>query len=311
VNNVGALASWGVAGVLLALGAVAFTTGGSATVFTASSLLPSLSLKNVIFWSTMAFAYGGIESGSMMAEEIADARRTVPRAALTAAASIALLYLAGTLAILVSVPSEGISGLQGIMQALAAASARVGVPGAMPVLALLVTISSIGGVGGWFAAVARLPFAAGLDRFLPEAFGRLHPRWRTPHVALLTQASISAVFVLLGQAGTSVRGAYDVFVSMSIITYFVPFLFMFAALVRVQRRPAGAGVVRAPGGRWTATILGILGFATTALSIVLACVPSDDDPHPVLAVAKIVGSSAVLAGIGVALYIRGRRGARP
>ena len=77
----------------------------------------------------------------------------------------------------------------------------------------------------------------GIDRFLPRAFGALHPRWQTPHVALLVQAGISAVFVVLGQAGTTVRGAYDVLVSMSIITYFIPFLFMFAALIKVQREP--------------------------------------------------------------------------
>ena len=105
----------------------------------------------------------------------------------------------------------------------------VGVAWLAPIVAGLVTLNALGGVGGWFAATARLPFVAGIDRFLPQAFGALHPRFRTPHVALLVQAVISAVFVILGQAGTSVRGAYDVLVSMSIISYFVPFLFMFAA----------------------------------------------------------------------------------
>jgi amino acid transporter len=85
------------------------------------------------------------------------------------------------------------------------------------VLAAFVTINALGGVGGWFAATARLPFVAGIDRFLPEAFGRLHPRWATPYVALLVQAAIAGFFVFLGQAGTSVRGAYDALVSMGII----------------------------------------------------------------------------------------------
>ena len=88
---------------------------------------------------------------------------------------------------------------------------------ALPILAALVTLNALGGVGAWFAATARLPFVAGLDRYLPTAFGELHPRWRTPHVALLVQAAVSGVFIVLGQAGTSVRGAYEVLVSMSII----------------------------------------------------------------------------------------------
>jgi len=58
-------------------------------------------------------------------------------------------------------------------------------------------------------------------------------------VALLVQAAIAALCVFLGQAGTSVGGAYDVLVSMGIVTYFIPFLFMFAAMIRLQREPAG------------------------------------------------------------------------
>ena len=54
--------------------------------------------------------------------------------------------------------------------------------------------------------------------------------------------------MFLGQAGTSVRGAYDALVSMGIIAYFIPFLFMFAAMIVLQREPAGPDVIRVPGG---------------------------------------------------------------
>ena len=80
-------------------------------------------------------------------------------------------------------------------------------------------------------------------------FGELHPKWRTPYVALLVQAVIALVFVFLGQAGTSVHGAYDALVSMGIIAYFIPFLFMFAAMIKLQREPAGPDVIRVPGGK--------------------------------------------------------------
>jgi amino acid transporter len=160
----------------------------------------------------------------------------------------------------------------------------------------------VGGVSGWFAAVGRLPFVAGIDRFLPAAFARVHPAWGTPHVALAVQAAVSAIVVVLGQAGTTVRGAYDVLVSMSIIGAFVPFLFMFAAVIRVQRMPAGAEVLRVPGGRPAATLLGTLGFLTTLIAIVLACVPAADEPNPLLSVAKVVGLSVVMMVAGAVLY---------
>jgi amino acid transporter len=307
LSNLGALASWIPAGALITLGLVSWTRFGSATAMPVAAFVPRTGVKDVIFWSTIAFAFGGVESASTMGEEIKDARRTVPRAVLTAGAVMTVLYVAGTLSLLLVIPKEQINGLQGIAQALEAVTGRVGVAWLAPILAAFVTLNAVGGVGGWFAATARLPFVAGIDRFLPEVFGRLHPTWRTPYVALLVQAAIAGLFVFLGQAGTSVHGAYDALVSMSIVAYFIPFLFMFAALVVLQREPAGHEVMRVPGGRWVATALASLGFAVTVISIVLACIPADEEPNKMLAVVKVVGSSLALVGIGAAVYILGRR----
>jgi amino acid transporter len=307
LNNIGGLCSWIAAGLLIVLGVLSFLRFGTATSITADSLVPSTSLKDVIFWSTIAFAFGGVESASTMGEEIQDARRTVPRAVLAAAVIITLLYLAGTTSVLIAMPHEQISGIQGIMQALQAMAARAGAAWISPIAAAMVTVGALGGVAGWFAATARLPFVAGLDRYLPPAFGALHPKWQTPHVSLLVQAAISAVFVILGQAGTTVRGAYDVLVSMSIVSYFIPFLYMFAAMIKLQREPPGPGVIRVPGGRPVAIGVAVMGFTTTAISIVLACVPAADEPDKTLAVAKIVGASALLVAAGAVVYAAGRR----
>ena len=307
LNNVGAVASWVPAAALMVLGAIAWSRFGSATPMPAPAFVPSTGLKDVIFWSTIAFAFGGVESGSTMGDEIQDARRTIPRAILTAGAAMTLLYIVGTASVLVSIRQAEVTGLQGILQALQSISGKIGVPWLVPVMAAFVSLNALGGVGGWFAATARLPFVAGLDRFLPDAFGRLHPRWGTPYVALLVQAAIAALFIFLGQAGTSVRGAYDALVSMGIIAYFIPFLFMFAALIKLQSEPAGPDVMRVPGGRRAAVALASLGFVVTAVSIVLACIPADDEPNKMLAVVKVVGASVALVAIGAAVYVAGKR----
>jgi amino acid transporter len=307
LTNVGAIAGWIPAMLLMALSAVAWIRFGSATPIDAHAVVPSIHLKDIIFWSTIAFAFGGVESGSTMGEEIEDARRTVPRAILGAGAVITVLYIAATLAVLLAMPKDQVSGLSGIMQAMQAMTAKVGVGWIAPVVAALVTLNALGATGGWFAATARLPFVAGIDRFLPKAFGDLHPKWRTPYVALLVQAAIAGLFIFLGQAGTSVHGAYDALVSMGIIAYFIPFLFMFAAMIVLQREPAGPDVMRVPGGRPAAIALAATGFVVTAISIVLACIPPDEEPNKTLAVVKVVGSSAILVGVGAVVYWLGRR----
>jgi hypothetical protein len=81
---------------------------------------------------------------------------------------------------------------------------------------------------------------------------------------------------------------------------------MFAAWIRLQREPAGPEVRRPPGGAPVAILLGVVGFATTAISIVLAVVPAADERNPALAVLKVAGSSLVLVALGAWLYARGR-----
>ena len=123
----------------------------------------------------------------------------------------------------------------------------------------------------------------------------------------MVMAAIEAICVFLGQAGTSVRGTYDVLVSMSVISFLIPFLFLFAAAIRVQRDPAGPDVMRVPGGRPAAILLGVLGFLTTAVAIVLSLFPPEYEPHKGVAVAKVVGLTLVNVGSGVAVYVWGRR----
>jgi amino acid transporter len=126
-------------------------------------------------------------------------------------------------------------------------------------------------------------------------------------VSLLAQAAIAAVFIFLGQAGTTVKGAYDVLVSMSIIGYFIPYLFMFASMIKLQSEPAGAEVMRVPGGRPVATVVGGLGFCVTAAAICLALIPAEDEPNKALAVTKVAGLTGLLLLGGAMVYFTGKR----
>src|ERR1035441_5246072 len=111
------------------------------------------------------------------------------------------------------------------MHAISTSADRVGWSGIVPAVALLICISNLGGVGAYLAALSRIPFVVGIDRFLPPAFGRVHPKWGTPCVSLIVQSLCCVLFIVLGQFGSTVHGAYQVLVSMTIITNFVPYLF--------------------------------------------------------------------------------------
>ncbi len=306
LHNLGAIGTWLPIAILYVTGITAWLKFGTATHFTAHSMVPALHLKDMVFWSTIIFAFGGSESASFMGEEIKDARRNIPRALLIGGTVVTTGYILGTVCVLLALPSSEVTGLQGLMQAIAQSAARIGWYGVAPLAALLIVVHNLGAVGAWLAATARLPFVAGLDRYLPEAFGRIHPRFGSPYVALLTQSICGVIFIFLGQAGTTVKGAYEVLVSMGVITYFIPYLFTFAAMIRLQREPAGPEVIRVPGGRRVATLLAAIGFLTTFTTIFLSLVPSEDEANKLLAVIKIVGLTGVLLAVGVAAFFLGR-----
>jgi amino acid transporter len=129
-------------------------------------------------------------------------------------------------------------------------------------------------------------------------------------VALLLQGGLGAVFCILGQAGTGVKGAYDVLVSMGIIAAFLPFMGVFLSVIRLQREPAGPEVTRLPGGKVTSIAVASIGLATTLVALVLAAFPAPDEPDKLLAVIKIAGMTAVLLGTGALIYGLGKRSAR-
>jgi amino acid transporter len=307
LHNVGALAMWVPVGIVIVMGLIAWHRYGSATSFTVHSMTPSTHLNDLIFWSVLTFAFGGSETASFMGEEIKNPRRSIPFSLLFGGVTVALCYILGTACVLLALPSGEVSSLQGLVQAISKTASRVGFPGVLPVAAFLIALSNIGAAGAYLAAVARLPFVAGIDHFLPRAFGALHPRWKTPWVALLVQFVLGALFIFLGQAGTSVKGAYNVLVSMGVITYFIPYLYLFAAMIKLQREPAGPGVIRVPGGKNVAKLVATLGFLTTTLTIALSLIPQPDEPNKQLALLKIVGGTTVLVLIGVWIYVAAKR----
>jgi glutamate:GABA antiporter len=307
LNNVSSLGSILPISVLIILAAISAVHYGSATSFGFHELIPRPSVKNAIFWSTVFFAFGGCEAGSFMGEEIENPRRVIPRALLTGGTIFAGAYIVGTAALLVALPSSSVNGVDGFMRGMMALCTRLDVVWLAAPIALLLGLNAVGGAAAFLSSTSRLPFVAGIDRYLPPVFGSVHPRFKTPWVAIGCYGLAGMIVAVLSQAGTSVRGAYNVLVSMSIIAYFIPYLFLFASMVRLQNRPAGPDVIRVWGGKPIAIALAIVGLLSTSLTIVLSVIPGDDEPNKPLAIAKVLIATAVLIGAGVVIFMIARR----
>ncbi|HUB50596.1 MAG TPA: APC family permease [Terracidiphilus sp.] len=306
LNNISSMGSILPLAIVIVLGAVSYSRFGSALHFSAATLTPHWSMKNAIFWSGVFFAFSGLESGSAMGDEIRNPRQTIPWAILAGGSIMAIGYIAGTAAMLVAVPANAMSGPDALVFGIRALSSHLGLAWLLAPMAVLVSLNGVGNAAAFLSSTSRLPFVAGIHNYLPPVFAKVHPRFRTPWVAIAVYGGAGIVMALLGQAGTNVRGAYDVLVSMAGLTTFLPYFFVFGALIRVQNRPMEPGALRIPGGRPVAIMLAVLGLASTLATVVLSTIPSDDDPHPVLAVVKILGLTSILLGAGVVVFLIAR-----
>jgi glutamate:GABA antiporter len=310
LQNAGGVGTYLPLVILAGVAALVCWRHGSATHFTVSNMLPAWNWDTVNFWSQIAFAFTGLELVSAMSEEVRDPRRTLPRAVFGAGALIALMYIAGTFAILSLVPAAEIDPQSGVFHAITLGSVAMGIGFLGIVAAILVTVGNAGGVGSTVAGIARVPFVVGIDSYLPAAFGKIHRRWKTPWVSILVQASVSGAILLASQINDSTRGAYQFLIDAAIILYFIPFLYMFAAVIKLARRKdrtENEHAVLVPGGQAGVWICGGLGFAVVLLGILVSLVPPGDSANKFVFELKLLGGTAASVLLGLVLYWRGAR----
>ena len=317
VQNVGSFAIWIPAGLLIVSGAIAFATFGSATSFAPAELVPREDFFTTMsLWSSMCFAFAGFEIASMVGQEVKDPRRTIPRGIIIAGFAVTGIYILSSSSVLVAVPAIELAERSGIADAVDLTTSRLGLAGMGALTGLLLVISAIGGLNSWVAGAARVPFAAGVDAVLPRAFGRLHERYRTPHVALIVQGAAATVLFLIsvllsfGGEQTTIQESYDILVNLTILIYFVPYLYLFAAWIRLRATEAAVRdadvmtVIRRIGILW---LVAAVGFAATAVAIGLVFVPPPGTESVLTYQASLIGQALLLFAIGFGFYLASRR----
>ncbi len=313
LQNAGGIGTYIPGVVLIGLGAITLFTGRpSANPITAQNIVPDLGhMAGLNLWASIAFAFAGLELSSAMGGEVRNPRRTLPRAILISAPLIAFVYILGTGALLRLVPAGDINIVSGFLQAI-----TIGVREISPALwwlaplcAAAYTVGNIGGVGAWLSGPARVAFAIGLDRYFPPAFGRIHPKWKTPYVAILVQASLATVFLLVSLLGkgTTVEKAYLIILDTQLLIYFIPYVYLFISFMLHRRTPAPMDTVRVPGGSPGAFAVGMSGLLVTLFAMGVAIVPPADETQPLVFELKVVGGALAFILLGGIVYWRAHR----
>ncbi|HEX7940795.1 MAG TPA: amino acid permease, partial [Gemmatimonadaceae bacterium] len=137
-----------------------------------------------------------------------------------------------------------------------------------------------------------------------------HPKWGTPYVAILVQATLSTLFLLVSIVGkgTTVEKAYLILLDTMLLVYFIPFVYLFISYLHYGLRDRATPATGAQ--RVRIAVIGASGIFITVFAMVVAMIPPTGTPDPLLFEFKVVGGSLAILLLGGALYWRARRQAR-
>ena len=237
---------------IIALGAGFIATHEGA--FVATSASPPMTYDAFVAAMVAGlFAYGGWHMVTYAAEETKDAARTIPRALLFGTVVVTVVYIRGDAADLAGLPLGKVASSNRV--AADFADTVLGAGGGRA-LSALVVLSTLGAMTGIILAGPRVYLAMAEDGLLFRWAGALHPRYRTPHVAIALQALWSCVLVL--------TGSYRTLFTRVVYTEWIFFALMAASLFFLRQRPGYAPAYRV----WGYPILPAI-FVFSSMAIVL------------------------------------------
>jgi APA family basic amino acid/polyamine antiporter len=152
------------------------------------------------------WAYDGWNDLTMVSGEVKNPERNLPLALIFGVGTVAFLYLSVNAAIQYVMSASAIAASPRPAPdavSLVIGSAGAGLVAAGMALSMLVTLN------GTIMSGARVPFAVARDGYFFQSLGHVHPRFRTPSVALLVQAGLAVILLLLG-------GSFRQFFSLAI-----------------------------------------------------------------------------------------------
>jgi amino acid transporter len=291
IQNVGGLSAFLSIGFVLAAAWAAKRAGAGAPPPSTAGA----SWEMTTSFAVMCNAFVGIELASTMGDEIRNPRRDLGPAIAIAGGISVVSYLLVTGAVLTLVPVSQLGVIQGVMQAVAAGANAAHIGWVIVPLAIVMGVATGGAASAWFAGSSRIPFVAGLTSALPPVLGRIHPRWHSPYIALITCAVLAGVFTALSLAGSSVAEAYQVLLKASVVIQLIPFMYLFLALVKTAGATAGSRAA------------GVIGLATTVVSLGAAFLPTEDVASVALFETKMLVAVIGPTALGWFLFRRAQR----
>ncbi|MCI0432428.1 MAG: amino acid permease [Gemmatimonadetes bacterium] len=246
----------------------------------AATAVPATTLPLLAFGAALVpimFSYGGWQSANWVAEEIREPERRLPRAIIAGTLVVILVYVAVNI---VYLRALGHAGLAATLTPAADAAGRIAGDTGVRLISLAIAVSTFGFLHLTVLAPTRVYWAMGADGVFFPSMAKLHPRFRTPSLAIAAQSGWAILLVLTGTYAQLVD--YVVFADWVFFGLSVAALFVLRQRVPLSERPAH--LFRTPGYPWLPAL-----FIASA----------------VLVFVSVVWSNPVRSGVGAGLLVTG------
>jgi basic amino acid/polyamine antiporter, APA family len=233
--------------------------------------------------------YMGIETATEVGEEIKDGKNSIARGITWAVSLSGVVYLA------VSSVALGVLGapiLAGSTAPLIDAGSQFLGRFNLPLILFAAVASISTSINGIFMTFTRFLFAMGRDGVLPASLGKVHPKWKTPHVATTVVYACSIAGLLLG------TNLVFLFLAVNVPTMLKYFCNCWSAVRLAKRHPELHSQAKFALGKSTVLFWGYLGMAL-AVAVIAVGMDTDWRPYAILAVWGVVGS--------IYFFLTGRR----
>lgn len=282
-------------GILIVCAVIYLATGGQSQMDWHGSFIPDFSkFDNVILAASIFLFYAGMEMSGVHVRDIKNPTVNYPKAVFIGAICTVLIFILGTYALGVIIPTKDINLVQSLLVGFDNYFKVFHINWASPIIAIALAFGVLAGVLTWVAGPSKGIFAVGRAGFLPPFFQKTNKAGVQKNI-LYVQGGCVTFLAFIMVLMPSVESFYQILSQLTVVLYLIAYLLMFAAAIYLRysmknaKRPYRIGKT-GNGRMW---LIGGLGFAGSLLAFVLSFFPPGQIPmgSPAVWFAVLIGGT--------------------
>ena len=292
--------------VMSFLAVVILKKAPSASVYSVATMTPKLTMSSLVEISSIMFSYTGAQLAANFISEMENPQKNYPKAIITAAAIIGVLYVIGSTALTMLLPTSKIQSSTGVLDALTRACELLGVPMVfVQVVAFGIALSVLGALVLYIAQPTKMLFGFVEPGVFSERITKVNEHG-IPTKAVIFQAILVSTLLIGVSYLPGVEVIYNTLVTMTALTTLFPYVFLFLAYGKIKREKEDLeGLDVMTKNKKLAAVVTYSVFALCVFAIICAALPIMGNTHDnIIYEAEMIGGSVLIVASGLLIWKR-------